>query len=215
MAANPETRCSVDGCEQSATFVFSRIESRRVALEVGLCASHGQQYFEKFRPTQSLWANPAPAMAGATCLDFEMVVFHRGPPKDVPTCIFLHEMSGRRRVCFTSDGWIWWALMAQFKQEPEVCPHPHSAWAQTIGALGGHLESVVVDGPRGAGDWWSAKIEILRDGQQLTVGARAADALTLAVACGAPIFVVDDALNRFADDPVNWAESRGHSSYFI
>ena len=96
------------------------------------------------------------------------------------------------------DGWAWWTVMAQIKQQTMPYPLMHSAWAETIAKLGGELQDVVMDRRKGE-DRWSAKIRLIREGRPVSVDVRASDSLCLAVKCGVRIFVVEEALDRAAD----------------
>jgi uncharacterized protein len=115
-----------------------------------------------------------------------------------PVCMYVHEVGGSRRLCILTDGWAWWALMAQIKQQPAPRPRTHAAWAATITELGGVLQDVVLDCGEGE-DWWSATAHIVKDDRVLSVDVRPSDAYVLALIHSVPIFVIEEALERFAD----------------
>jgi bifunctional DNase/RNase len=133
----------------------------------------------------------------AACVDLEMIAYRMGHQND-PICMYVHEVGGSRRLCVLTDGWAWWAIMAQIKQEPASRPRTHAAWAATITELGGELQDVFLDRCEGE-DWWIAKLRIVKDARLVLLDVRASDACILALIHGVPIFVAEEALARYAD----------------
>lgn len=189
--------CDANTCEDEAVVHFTRIESRYVVSENYLCEPHAQKFFRDFRSSQSVGGGLAHVMPGLACVDLELIAYRIGYQND-PVCIYVHEVGGKRRLCILTDGWAWWALMAQIKQEPAPRPHTHAAWAKTVTELNGKLRHVVLDRREGE-DWWSAKLRIASGGSFVNVDVRASDAYILAVASSVPIFVTETALEKFAD----------------
>jgi bifunctional DNase/RNase/predicted RNase H-like HicB family nuclease len=192
-------KCNVSDCEVEPTFHFTRIESRRVVFEKSICEVHAQTFFAEFRATVTVGSGAQRVAPGLACVDLEMIVYHDGLEND-PACVYLHEVGGGRRFGIMVDGWAWWALMAQIKQQAAPYPLTHTAWAETITSLAGELQDVVVDRREGE-DLCSAKVRLAREGRFISVDVRPADGFTLAVRCGAPIFIVEEALNRFGEIP--------------
>jgi bifunctional DNase/RNase len=168
-----------------------------VASEKYLCEPHAKKFFGDFRSRESIGGGLQHVMLGAACVDLEMIAYRIGREND-PVCMYVHEVGGIRRLCILTDAWAWWALMAQIKEEAAPRPRTHAAWAATIADLGGQLQDVVLDRHEGE-DWWTAKLRIVKDGRLVTLDVRASDAYILAVINRAPIFVVERALERFAD----------------
>jgi len=190
-------KCYVPDCDVAPAFHFSGIESRRVVTEKYLCDAHAHNFFTDYRTSEFVAIGFPHDIPGAVCVDLEMIVYHLGDEDD-PVCLYAHEVGGRRRLCFMTNAWSWWALMAQIKQQPSLRRHTHAAWASTITELGGQLHDVLLDRREGE-DWWSAELRIAKDGSDIRIHARASDAYVLAVIHDVPIFVVESALERFAD----------------
>jgi bifunctional DNase/RNase len=192
-----EMKCDICSCGVDSTFHFARVESRRLVSEDRLCELHTRAFISDF--LSQVWAGSGESSGarGLVKVDFEMIAYHNGP-EDTPACVYLHEVGGARRLCIKTNGWAWWALMAQIRQDPAPRPRTHVAWAATIAALGGELQDVLLDMREGE-NWWRANLRIVKEGRVTTLDVRPSDGYILAVTRGVPIFVVEVALEMFAE----------------
>ena len=100
------------------------------------------------------------------------------------------------------------AISIALESAPVERPLSHDLMNQVLSALGGKLQSVLVD------DFsdrvFYAKLRIERGGEALEVDARPSDAIALALRAEAPIFVNDEVLSAGSispDEPPEGTES--------
>jgi bifunctional DNase/RNase len=188
-------KCAVHTCQAPGTFQFAAIDSRRLASETYMCDEHARAFLAEFRSSVSCRSGPQRQIPGAIHVDFEMVIFC-SDSLETPACTYLHEIGGTRRFCTLIDDWAWWAIMAQIKGATGSHLLNHSAWAESIRALGGELYSMMVDGHRQHDGWFTAQLELRSDRGTATVGVRPSDGYALAACVGAPIFIAERVLDE-------------------
>jgi bifunctional DNase/RNase len=193
-----DPRCQNRGCGGEPVFHFAQIAWRRVLSEKYFCEPHAREFLSTFRKSTINWKSPEHALGDAACVDFEMLVFHKGT-EETPACIYLHEMGGTRRICLAVDGWAWFELVAEIKGGESPYPRTHGAWANTIDQLGGELSLVILDERKDGDKRLNASLKLVQGGELKVVGVRPSDAFTLAVIGGAPIFITATALSGAAD----------------
>ena len=91
------------------------------------------------------------------------------------------------------------AIDRRLNHRPAQRPMTHDLLANVIGALGGRLESIVINDLRE--HTFIATLNISQDGKVIEVDCRPSDAIALGVALDTPIFVADEVLSTvFADN---------------
>jgi bifunctional DNase/RNase len=191
-------QCEKRLCPNARTYEFVYIESRQVVSEVYLCSEHAREFFDQFKADVHVGKGRNCALAGFVVCEFELIAYHKGPEEN-PVCVYLHEVGGVRRFCTLLNAWSWWAIMAQIRRESAPRPLTHAAWSETIGVLGGRMQYALLDGIREADGWFDARVQLLANHAISTVDVRFGDALALAVAQNAPIYVSESALAKLAD----------------
>lgn len=130
---------------------------------------------------------------GLVCVDFELIVYHKGP-EDKPVCVYLHEAGGTRRFATMIDACAWSALMAQLERCVTPRPPTHVGWTETIRALGGELQDVVVDKYDEVEGWYGAIVRVVKERRVTIVDVRPSDAYILAAIHDASIFIAETVL---------------------
>lgn len=86
------------------------------------------------------------------------------------------------------------AIAARLEGAKLPRPMTHDLLVSTIGALGGHLERIVVSELRG--NTFFAVLHVVRDGEDVQIDARPSDAIALALRADAPIYVEPEVLEH-------------------
>lgn len=110
--------------------------------------------------------------------------------------IELKEVDGERRLPIVIGIFEAAAIERRLKGVQIKRPQTHDLLANTIEALGGRLERIVINDLRE--DTFFAQLVINQDGQTLKVDSRPSDAIALGIANEVPIYVEADVLERAA-----------------
>jgi bifunctional DNase/RNase len=191
--------CDAGGCKIQAIFHFTHVQSRHLVLQNYFCDEHAREYFiTKFRSSAYNGSGEPKTMTGHVCVDFETIIYHDGP-EDTPACIYLGEVGGTRRFCVRVNGWAWWSLMAQIKEQEGPRPLTHAAWSATIAELGGVFDRSIVDALDEIEGRFTAKVHVSRGSELKSIGIQLSDALILTLIHGAPVFVAESVFAKVAD----------------
>lgn len=101
----------------------------------------------------------------------------------------LREVGGRRVWSVTIGIFEAVALYCRLKRMASPRPLSHDAWADTLAALGGEVQDVVVRDH--SGGTFFAGVRVRRGEGIVEVDARPSDAFVLATRCGVPIYIAE------------------------
>ncbi len=102
--------------------------------------------------------------------------------------VLLEEVGGERRLCIWMGEWEALSLAMQLTGQQPPRPMTYTLVAALLGEVGGKVRQVTVS--RLAGNVFYASVEVVGpDGKSGTVDSRPSDALNVALAAGAPIYV--------------------------
>ncbi|WP_435018634.1 bifunctional nuclease family protein [Tundrisphaera sp. TA3] len=104
-----------------------------------------------------------------------------------PQIIFLKEAGGERSLPIVIGRFEAIAIDRLARGRPSSRPLTHDLLAALIGRLGGILQDVVIDDPRD--HTYPATLRIRRKGRLIRVDARPSDAIAVALALDAPIYL--------------------------
>ncbi len=109
--------------------------------------------------------------------------------------LFTYARLGARRFVWVCGSFEAAAMDGKLSRGPTRFPLTYDALAATVAALGGQVVDVVVHEIRDRTYNYS-EVRIDHGGRLLRLEASPADAVTLAVTCGVPIFVRESLLGR-------------------
>jgi bifunctional DNase/RNase len=189
--------CDVASCQSEPVLLFSKTEKRRLQFEKFFCEHHAHRFFDNLLVNVPVGIGTAASLDGAVAVDLEFLAYYK---HDInrPACIYLHEIGGRRRICFTIDQYAWSAIVAYARDRTVVPPLTHSAWAESLRLLDADLRDVLLDRKSVADEWWSAKLNLTHCRGITSFNVRPTDAILLAMNYNAPIFVAEEAISAFA-----------------
>lgn len=107
--------------------------------------------------------------------------------------IELREVDGERRLPIVIGLYEAAAIERRLKGIEIRRPQTHDLLANTIEAMGGRLDRILITDLRD--DTFYARLMITRDGQTIEVDSRPSDAIALGIAYNVPIFVEDTVLD--------------------
>ncbi len=109
--------------------------------------------------------------------------------------VFLQEVDGPRQFPILIGIFEATSIDRRVKDHPRLRPLTHDLIVATAEALGGHLDSVVINDMRE--HTYFARLRIRRDGEIIEIDSRPSDAIAVAVTCDPPlpIFVEEEVLN--------------------
>ena len=107
--------------------------------------------------------------------------------------IELREVDGERRFPIVIGIYEAAAIERRLKNIPMKRPQTHELLADTIEAMGGRLDSIVINDLRE--HTFFAKLVIARDDEMIEVDSRPSDAIALGIANDVPIYVEEHVLN--------------------
>jgi len=113
--------------------------------------------------------------------------------------VFLRERDGERSFPILIGVAEAYAIRRRLNKTPVLRPMTHDLLANTIEAMGGGLEKIVINDirkldPTESSQTFIATLFIRRDGELIEVDSRPSDALALGVGLGTPIFVAEHVL---------------------
>ncbi len=101
--------------------------------------------------------------------------------------IELREVDGERRLPIVIGLFEAAAIERRLKGIEIRRPQTHDLLAQTIEAMGGRLERILINDLRD--DTFFARLVVDRDGERIDIDSRPSDAIALGIANDVPIFV--------------------------
>lgn len=132
-----------------------------------------------------------------TCREVTIRGLMVDPVTNTPV-VLLRETDGVRTCSLWVGLFEASAIAAQIENGATPRPMPHDLLKQTVTALGGTLDRVVihdvVDGT------YLAWLHLQRDGESLYLDARPSDAVALALRCAAPVLVAETLLSAEASE---------------
>jgi bifunctional DNase/RNase len=108
--------------------------------------------------------------------------------------IYLREIDGERTFPIVIGLYEAAAIERRLKNVPLKRPQTHELLADTITAMGGKLEKIVINDLRD--HTFFAQLVIRLDGQEIAVDSRPSDAIALGIANMVPIFVAEHVLEN-------------------
>lgn len=110
--------------------------------------------------------------------------------------IYLKEVDGERQFPILIGIFEATSIDRRVKAYRAPRPLTHDLLVNIVEAMGGELESVVINELRD--HTYFAKLRILRDGELLEIDSRPSDAIAVAVTCDPqlPIYVAEDVLDE-------------------
>ncbi len=109
--------------------------------------------------------------------------------------VFLQEVDGPRQFPILIGIFEATSIDRRVKNVPRLRPLTHDLIVQSIEALGGELDSVIINDIRE--HTYFARLRIRRDGEIVEIDARPSDAIAVAVTCDPPlpIFIEEEVLD--------------------
>jgi uncharacterized protein len=109
--------------------------------------------------------------------------------------VFLQEVDGPRQFPILIGIFEATSIDRRVKNVPRLRPLTHDLIVQSIEALGGELDSVIINDIRE--HTYFARLRIRRDGEIIEIDARPSDAIAVAVTCdpALPIFIEEEVLD--------------------
>ena len=121
--------------------------------------------------------------------------------------IFLKERNGDRSFPIMIGTNEALAIDRRLKGQATPRPMTHELLANTIEALGGRLESILINDIRD--HTFIATLFISRDGEMIQVDSRPSDAIALGAAFNTPIYVAESVLDSVLREPTTRADRLG------
>lgn len=186
---------SCQNCKQPATIHITEVlEPRSRTAEFHLCEQHARERLDAREQVGEgseacpQWAahQPERKLERAICFDINRIIISELGDQQV---VYLREVGGER--CFPIVIGIFEAraLDMNLKGIQATRPLTHNAWANTIAALGGDIEDVLLRELREY--TYYATIRIRQAGQLVEIDTRPSDAFVIAIICDVPIFVAE------------------------
>lgn len=110
--------------------------------------------------------------------------------------VFLKEVDGTRQFPILIGIYEATSIDRRVKDFPRLRPLTHDLIVNTVEALGGELDSVIISELKD--QTYFARLRIRQNGEMLDIDCRPSDAIAVAVTCNPslPIFVAEDVLNE-------------------
>lgn len=97
------------------------------------------------------------------------------------------------------DGWAWWNLTSQIKEQAAPRELSHLAWSDTIRCLGGKVNDVVVTDYSSEDNWIDVQMRISHGDGGVTVNVRLIDGIIISFIFGTSIIVLESALAKLLE----------------
>lgn len=109
--------------------------------------------------------------------------------------VFLQEVDGPRQFPILIGIFEATSIDRRVKDLPRLRPLTHDLIVQCVEALGGELDSVIINDMRE--HTYYARLRIRRDGEIIEIDARPSDAIAVAVTCSPhlPIYIEEEVLD--------------------
>jgi bifunctional DNase/RNase len=184
-------RCNAEGCAKEAHLARIEVAGHRVVREDVLCQEHGRITLENYLAQDHVGTSSALHLEGAARFDIESVILRF---KDDYSDIYVREVGGRRLFQWRIGYFESLCIRSALKNAPHARPMTHEVPAQIIGALGGVMDSVVVDRHDELNHAHRAQLRIRHGTRMVQVDVRPSDALAIAIYGNLPFFISEELL---------------------
>jgi len=198
--------CEARDCSSAGTIYLSRIENRVVVDAKWLCEEHRNDFLDDFlrrcSSSDYVASTTTDEITDFVPVDLHLILYDQRL-FDQGTCcwVYLAEIGGLRRLAVSTGYFeasnLQWELEGQTFRRPPT----HRVVAGLIGATGGQLECAVIDEYQESEQIYGAKLHLAYGQRSLALDVRPSDAFTVAVACGAPLLVSNDVLEKAGRTP--------------
>ena len=192
-------KCSEAGCESEYAVYFSAFEGTRCLLDAPYCNDHARMMIDKYWARTNTLPDPKSRLDDAAPFSVDFVVYcPRRLSREHPGSIIrLVEMGGTRYFLLETGPTEAWSIRCALLEPRPPRPTMYHVYLNTVSALGGTVESALVDALDEAADTYHAKLRIRYGGEGLLHSdACPSDAFITAVLAGAPLFVREDVLSK-------------------
>jgi bifunctional DNase/RNase len=183
-------------CDQTATLHITVARQMAAVGERHLCEDHAHSYLQGHdagdEPSPGTAAGPAEEVR----LDLVRLIISEVHDQQV---MFLREVAGRRSFPIVIGIFEATNLDRRLKGVPSPRPLTHDAWADTIGALGGHVQDMLIHDLRD--HTYYTSVRIMQDNRVVAVDVRPSDGVALAVTLRVPVLVAGRLLQEVAGPP--------------
>lgn len=188
--------CEEVTCSSPATIFFSEFSRRTCVADRRFCEVHASSFLASFYPHPHALAEPARRLDGAAAFAVGSTIYDAEPAYSEQPVGYVHlaEIAGPRELTVAVGGVELWTLRDVLMAPPPIRPLAHQAILGVIDAVGGELDSVLIDRWDEGSTTYYAKLRIIRDARLVQSDVRPSDALIVAVLADAPIFVSEAVL---------------------
>jgi len=177
-------------CNSAATLHYSAIENRHCAFEQHLCNDCAQEAEASWNRRQSLKRTGIPNYKDrAVCFDFDSILITEMHDQQVVT---LREVAGNRDFVLVCGIFEATVLSRIVSQQESPRPLTHQTWVNSIVALGGQPQDVIIDELDGS--IFYARLRVQQGDRTIAIDSRPTDAFVVALICGIPIYIAEKVL---------------------
>lgn len=183
--------CAAAGCKAPITAHVVAVSRRKIVTAGYYCDIHGLKVVEGTIAAELAGIPPAKVSAEGVCCDLSLIMDR---PEPDTHRFRLKELGGSRWLAIDCS-WVETATMVSaVKTEWPRRPFMHDTLAGVVRALNGSLEHVTIHSVTEDGQDFLASIGIETQRGLITVDTQPADAVSLAIRAGVPIFVAEELL---------------------
>jgi bifunctional DNase/RNase len=184
-------------CDQPATLHITEARQMKAVGERHLCEAHVNRYLQEPPAGAEHPAGIAAGPAAEVRIDLVRLIINE--VNDGQQVLFLQEVAGQRGFPIVIGIFEATNLDCRLKELSTPRPLTHDAWADTIGALGGRVQDVLIHDLRET--TFFAWTRIVQGDCVVAVDMRPSDGLALAVLLRVPVLVAGQVLEEVCGPP--------------
>jgi bifunctional DNase/RNase len=171
-------------CSQPATIHITEARQMAAVGEWHLCEAHAHSRLQGDPAGAEAVASIADSPASEVRIELVCLIISEVHEQQV---MILREVAGGRRFSIGIGIYEATSLDRRLKSLPSPRPLAHDAWADTIAAMGGHVQDVLIHDLRE--HVYYVQVRIVQGGGTVAVDVRPSDGLILAVILQVPVLI--------------------------
>lgn len=190
----PASKCSNPSCADPACARVVVVNQRQVLSDRYLCDAHGEDWVTRSLDSLPIEKKPSDFVEGAVFCDIALILNRPSLIGD-SQYVHLRELRGRRWLSFYC-GFIEASVILSSLMVPSPPrPQTHDVLCSVVSALGGTISHALVNDCAADGKVYVAKLILTTAFGNVTVDARATDAIAAAIRSQKPILVSESLLS--------------------
>jgi bifunctional DNase/RNase len=191
-------QCTINQCRKEAYIHVTEAADGIAVSERHFCEEHAALFLRQYQDQKKL-VSASQGIGTVAAVRFEIEIVTTNDNEDCQM-LYLREHGKDRRFGLTIGIFEATAILYRLRQIAPPRPMTHDAMVNLVQGLGGQIRDVVVDQFDPTTRFFSAKVRIKHQDQEILVDMRPSDALVLSIICRVPFLITESVLEVSSKD---------------